>query len=112
MLASKRNLEIPDVEVAHSSVDSCREAADNLESYLDQHWFSGDKFQRLKEWIRSRTVLQEDNSVPVFFELRTDSPEQDQLLRRLPWSCWDLFTELANTEPVLGMAVGRPVSPT
>ncbi|NES18070.1 MAG: ABC transporter substrate-binding protein [Symploca sp. SIO3E6] len=109
---SRREIVLPNEEVGYSYVDSCREAARNLESYLDQHWFSGDKFKLLKEWIRGQTVLQTDNSVPVFFEFRTDSHEQDRLLRRLPWSCWDLFAELSNTEPVLGMAVGRPVSST
>lgn len=104
-------LELPNAQVEYSSADECLQSADSLVSYLNANWFSGDKFQFVKEWIRSRTLLKEDNSVPVFFEFKTDSPEQDILLRRLPWPSWDLFMELPNTEPVLGMTVGEPANP-
>ena len=104
-------LELPNAQVEYSSADECLQSADSLVSYLNANWFSGDKLQFVKEWIRSRTLLKEDNSVPVFFEFKTDSPEQDILLRRLPWPSWDLFRELPNTEPVLGMTVGEPTNP-
>lgn len=105
-----RTIDFPAAVVGHSSVDECREAAKDLAAYLDRKWFKSIEFQALKDWIRSRTLIQVDKSVPVFFEFDTGSRQEDILLRRLPWSRWDLFKELSNTEPALGIAFGKPVS--
>lgn len=106
---SGRSLVIPPAVVGHSTVNSCRDAAKSLCQYLDQQWFKSVEFQALKEWIRSRTLVQKDQSVPVFFDFNTGSRDQDILLRRLPWSRWDLFTDSYNMEPALGIAYGSPV---
>lgn len=106
---SKRALDLPPAVVAYSSVDACRNAATNLLSYLNQQWFNSVEFQALKDWIRSRALVQTDQSVPIFFEFDTGSREQDILLRQLPWPRWDLFRELPNAEPTLGIAFGKPV---
>ncbi|MEM9814805.1 MAG: ABC transporter substrate-binding protein [Cyanobacteria bacterium P01_D01_bin.6] len=109
---SGRAMDLPPATIAYSSVSECREAAKSLALYLDQRWFERAEFQAIKEWIRGRILVHTDQSVPVFFEFNTGSREQDILLRRLPWSRWNLFKELPNTEPALGIAFGQPVSPT
>jgi branched-chain amino acid transport system substrate-binding protein len=104
-----RKIEIPAAQVHHANIEACREVAKQFLSYLNEHWFNSDRFQHLKEWIRSRTLVQVDQSVPIFFEFDTHSREQDTLFRRLPWSCWDLFSELHHAEPTLGIAYTKTV---
>ena len=106
---SLRTIDVPPATVSHSSVDSCRAAAKDLAAYLDQIWFKSSSFEAIRDWIRSRTPVQADRSVPIFFEFDTGSRSQDILLRRLPWFRWDLFKELPNAEPAIGIAFGQPV---
>lgn len=106
-----RKIDVPTATVSHSSIDSCRAAAKELSLYLDQKWFKSSSFESMKDWIGKQDVVQIDKSIPVFFEFDTGSREQDTLLRRLPWLRWDLFKELPNADPAIGISVGPAVSP-
>ncbi|MBE9040478.1 ABC transporter substrate-binding protein [Oscillatoriales cyanobacterium LEGE 11467] len=99
---------IPPAISNHSSLDDCQNAARELKAYLEQ-WFDSPKFETLKEWIIGRVLGLPDPSVPIFFEFDTCSHEQNTFLRRLPWSCWDLFDELPNADAALSIAYGKPM---
>lgn len=106
---ASRAMDIPPAVVGYPAVGECRKSARDLSRYLDETWFESNAFQSLKDWISGRTLIHTDKSVPIFFEFNTDDRAQDTFLRRLPWSRWDLFKELSNTEPAIGIAFGKPV---
>lgn len=105
-----REIVIPPASIHHASLDDCQDAARQLCDYLRREWFESWQFQTLKEWIKGRSHNRPDPSLPIFFEFETGTPEQNVLLRRLPWSSWDLFSELPHAEATLGIAYAHPVS--
>lgn len=104
-----RQIEIPAAQVHHASLHDCLGAADRLCNYLRQEWFESWQFQTLKEWIKGRSPSLSNTSLPIFFEFETGDRDRDVLLRRLPWSSWDLFSELSYAEATLGIAYAHPV---
>jgi branched-chain amino acid transport system substrate-binding protein len=104
-----RAIDLPPAQIHHASDRECRDAADKLLTYLGDQWFNSLQFQTLKEWIKGRTLALQDPSVPIFFEFETEIQAQDILLRRLPWSSWDLFRELPYAEATLGLAYAQPM---
>jgi len=107
-----RGIGIPPQTTNHSITEECKLAAKELERYLKAKpsgWFNHSSFQHLRDWIWAQALVQQDQSVPVFFDLETGQDEQNVILKRLPWHLWDLFTEHKNTEVALYGQVAPPI---
>ena len=104
-------LTIPPAVSNQSSFEDCQNAAGELKAYLKQ-WLDSPQFEALKEWIIGRVLGLPDRSVPIFFEFETLSHDQNIFLRRLPWSCWDLFEDLPNADAALGFAYRDSINPS
>ncbi|NJO40534.1 MAG: ABC transporter substrate-binding protein [Cyanobacteria bacterium CRU_2_1] len=98
-------------QVTHESmIQGCQSATEELENYLRQ-WFRHDLFQSLRDRILAQAEVKHDNSVPIVIDVDTGNPEQDTLLRKLPWHLWDLFDQLRHAEVVLNAGFNRPIAP-
>ncbi len=102
---------LPPATIHASSLKNFQNAADELKASLHQ-WFNSPQLEALKESIVNRIRGLSDPSVPIFFKFNTFSQEQNTFLRRLPWSCWDLFDELPNADAALGFAYTDSVKPS
>ncbi|WP_414550787.1 ABC transporter substrate-binding protein [Anabaena sp. CCY 0017] len=81
-----------------------RESAQTLEDYC-REWFQDRAFRNLRDRIRANTKVTTDKSVPIIIRCH----HQNELLRRLPWHIWDLFTNLPNAELALFSGFGKQV---
>lgn len=111
-MGKNRGIEIPPQTTHHSITEECQLAAKKLKDCLQAKpsgWFHHSSFQHLRDWIWAQALVQQDQSVPVFFDLETGQDEQNVILKRLPWHLWDLFTEHKNTEVALYGQVAPPI---
>ena len=106
---SGRQIDVVPQKTHRSLVSDCKDAAETLLQHIGSVWFNPSEpnvFSFLQEWIRGRTSVQEDQSIPIVFKFDTGNDEQNALLKRLPWHTWDLFKELSdkglsNAEPTI-----------
>lgn len=63
-----------------------------------RNWFQDQSFRQLSNEIRAHEKVTLDQSVPVIMRCQTGDDQQNQLLRKLPWHFWNLFTHLPNAE--------------
>ncbi|NJO39204.1 MAG: ABC transporter substrate-binding protein [Cyanobacteria bacterium CRU_2_1] len=74
-----------------------KQRAERLKAYC-MKWFRNQAFSSLSAHIRANEEVRRDRSVPIIIRCDTGDSNQNQLLRRLPWHFWDLFTNLDNAE--------------
>ncbi|MBW4555338.1 MAG: ABC transporter substrate-binding protein [Trichormus sp. ATA11-4-KO1] len=87
------------------------ESTRNLEKYC-KSWFNNEAFERLSDRIRADIAdirVNNDQSVPIIIRCPTHNHNPNELLRRLPWHLWDLFTELPKAEFTLFSGFAKQV---
>jgi ABC-type phosphate transport system substrate-binding protein len=98
-------------QVTHqSSLVTCLGMTKDYETKV-RTWLSSSTFGMLRDRIKANVRVAADQSVPIIMECDTGDPEQDILLRKLPWHTWDLFDRLNHAEVVLGARFARPTFP-
>ncbi|MCC5665600.1 ABC transporter substrate-binding protein [Nostoc sp. CHAB 5784] len=80
-----------------ANLENWRQRTQRLEDYC-REWFQDRAFSSLRDRIRANTRVRTDQSVPIIIRCPTQDQNQNELLRRLPWHVWDLFTNLPNGE--------------
>lgn len=98
---STRQIDVPPQVTQRSLVNECRDAANQLEEYIQNTWLKNPIFKLIRSEIQANTRVEEDQSIPIIFAFDTGNVEQDAYLKRLPWSHWDLFDFLDNAESAL-----------
>ncbi len=72
-------------------------------------WFAKPNFEALRRSVVSAVELRQLQHASILLDVNTGSPEQDILLRKLPWHTWVLFEQdLPRSEMILS----APVSPS
>ncbi|WP_427158893.1 ABC transporter substrate-binding protein [Aliinostoc sp. HNIBRCY26] len=108
-LENSRKLQAVPAQVTNvATLENWRTRAEELEN-LCRSWFKNHAFNSLRDRIRANTRVSHDQSVPIIIKCETGNNEQDDVLRRIPWHRWDLFTKLPNAEFALFTDFRRPV---
>ncbi|MBD2364450.1 ABC transporter substrate-binding protein [Anabaena minutissima FACHB-250] len=97
-LENSRQLQAVPAQVTNvANLETWRQRAEELENYC-RRWFEDSAFRSLRDRIRANTRVSTDQSVPIIIRCPTQDDNQNEILRRLPWHIWDLFTKLPNAE--------------
>lgn len=80
-----------------TNIEGWRQTAKKLEEYC-RNWFQNHAFKSLREAIRANARVSHDQSVPIIIRCQTPDNRHNDILRRLPWHNWDLFSFLPNAE--------------
>ncbi|MDZ8106248.1 MAG: ABC transporter substrate-binding protein [Nostoc sp. DedQUE12a] len=80
-----------------ANLETWRQRTEQLEEYC-REWFQDRAFRSLRDRIQANTRVRSDRSVPIIIRCSTKDDNPNELLRRLPWHVWDLFTNLPNSE--------------
>ncbi|MCC5599548.1 ABC transporter substrate-binding protein [Nostoc favosum] len=97
-LEGSRQLQAVSGQVTNvANLENWRQRTQRLEDYC-RRWFQDRAFSSLRDRIRANTRVRTDQSVPIIIRCPTRDDNQNELLRRLPWHVWDLFTNLPNGE--------------
>ncbi len=91
-VAAESGLEIEEGGITHVSQVSFQTLSRQLQQQVNV-WLQSEGFISVEQQLRSR--LHPDAEIQVIFEV------DDDLLRRLPWHCWDFFQDYANAEVAL-----------
>ncbi|MEH2268673.1 MAG: ABC transporter substrate-binding protein [Nostoc sp.] len=77
-----------------------------------RRWFRDNAFGSLRDRIRANARVRTDQSVPIIIRCSTAFQTENDILRRLPWHLWDLFSQsqLPNAEFALFTQFHRPVA--
>ncbi|HEY9801925.1 MAG TPA: ABC transporter substrate-binding protein [Leptolyngbyaceae cyanobacterium] len=102
-LRNSRQLQAVPAQV--TNVGAWKQTVKDLEKTCDQ-WFKNYAFNSLRDRILANTRVSADQSVPIIIRCKT----KDEILRRLPWHTWDLFTRLHSAEFALFTGFRQPVS--
>ncbi|MCC5613746.1 ABC transporter substrate-binding protein [Nostoc sp. CHAB 5836] len=109
-LEGSRQLQAVSGQVTNvANVENWRQRTQRLEDYC-RRWFQDRAFSSLRDRIRANTRIRTDQSVPIIIRCPTQDQNQNELLRRLPWHVWDLFTNLPNGEFALFTNFRRQVA--
>ncbi|MBH8571807.1 ABC transporter substrate-binding protein [Nostocaceae cyanobacterium CENA369] len=75
-------------------------------------WFRHTAFSSLRDRIRANARVRKDQSVPIIIRCSTAFDTENDILRRLPWHLWDLFShsQLPNAEFALFTNYNRPIA--
>lgn len=86
----------------------CKQATIAFEDRCSE-WFASPNFEALRRSIVLAVQLRQLQQVSLLLDANTSSPEQNTLLRKLPWHMWALFDEdLRQSEMILT----APVTPS
>ncbi|MBW4613849.1 MAG: ABC transporter substrate-binding protein [Desmonostoc vinosum HA7617-LM4] len=96
-LEGSRQLQVVPLQVTNVAKVDWRQKTKKLE-ILCRNWFGDQAFERLCDRIRANERVNADQSVPIIIRTQTRDHQQNELLRRLPWHFWDLFTNLPHAE--------------
>lgn len=109
-LEGSRQLQAVSGQVTNvANLENWRQRTQRLEDYC-RRWFQDRAFSSLRDRIRANTRVRTDQSVPIIIRCPTQDQNQNELLRRLPWHVWDLFTNLPNGEFALFTSFRRQVA--
>ncbi|MFN6526197.1 ABC transporter substrate-binding protein [Nostoc sp. ChiSLP03a] len=75
-------------------------------------WFRHTAFSSLRDRIRANARVRKDQSVPIIIRCSTAFDTENDILRRLPWHLWDLFShsQLPNAEFALFTKYNSPIA--
>ncbi len=73
-------------------------------------WFSLPEFVALEASVCRSVSRGNCDSIPIAIHSQTKNLDTDQLLRKLPWHLWSLFTKLDNSDAILMSDYAPPVS--
>ncbi len=110
-LESSRQLQAVSGQVTNVSnpdLENWRQRTKDLHNYC-RTWFRHSAFSSLRDRIRANTRFRTDQSVPIIIKCFITSDRENELLRRLPWHLWDLFSQLPNAEFALFTKYHRQV---
>ncbi|BAY64390.1 extracellular ligand-binding receptor [Calothrix brevissima NIES-22] len=97
LLENSRTLQAVPGQVTNVALDSWKQRAEELENYC-KNWFQNPAFKSLRDRIQANIKVKADQSVPIIIRCHTANHQHNDVLRRLPWHIWDLFSKLPNTE--------------
>ncbi|MBD2353268.1 ABC transporter substrate-binding protein [Tolypothrix sp. FACHB-123] len=97
LLENSRTLQAVPGQVTNVALDSWKKRAEELENYC-KNWFQNPAFKSLRDRIQANIKVKADQSVPIIIRCHTANHRHNNVLRRLPWHIWDLFSKLPNTE--------------
>ncbi|MBD2202976.1 ABC transporter substrate-binding protein [Calothrix sp. FACHB-1219] len=97
LLENSRTLQAVPGQVTNVALDSWKQRAKELEDYC-KNWFQNPAFKSLRDRIQANIKVKADQSVPIIIRCHTANHRHNDVLRRLPWHIWDLFSKLPNTE--------------
>ncbi|WP_414578319.1 ABC transporter substrate-binding protein [Anabaena sp. CCY 9402-a] len=97
-LENSRQLQAVPAQVTNvANLETWKQRAEELQNYC-RRWFEDSAFRSLRDRIQANTRVSTDQSVPIIIRCPTQDDNQNEILRRLPWHIWDLFTKLPNAE--------------
>ncbi|BAY21007.1 extracellular ligand-binding receptor [Calothrix sp. NIES-2100] len=96
-LENSRQLQAVPGQVTNVALEDWRQRTKELENYC-KTWFQNQEFKSLRDCIRANIRVRSDQSVPIIIRCQTRNQQENNILRRLPWHIWNLFTELPNAE--------------
>ncbi|MBD2504973.1 ABC transporter substrate-binding protein [Anabaena azotica] len=98
-LENSRKLQAVPAQITHQEVDTeaWKERAEALEQYC-RSWFKHWAFKSLRDCILANININNNQSIPIIIRCQAENNDQNELLRRIPWHTWDLFTSLKNAE--------------
>lgn len=102
-LENSRKLQAVPAQV--TNVAAWKQTVKDLEETC-QLWFKNNAFNSLRDRILANTRrVSADQSVPIIIRCKA----KDEILRRLPWHTWDLFTKLEKADFALFTGFRQPV---
>ncbi len=98
-LENSRVLQAVPGQATNVSYADWRQTTTELREYCNT-WFRHTAFSSLRDRIRANARVRADQSVPIIIRCFTTSDKENDILRRLPWHLWDLFSQsqLPNAE--------------
>lgn len=128
LIGSRKLQAVPAQETNVADLEKWQESAKRLEQYC-RNWFQEQQtFGRLSDRIQGNKRVVYDQSVPIIIQCSipnqlqrkqgvtqlqspTENSNPNEVLRRLPWHFWDLFSHLPHAEPVVFSGFNEQVSP-
>ncbi|HIK06067.1 MAG TPA: ABC transporter substrate-binding protein [Trichormus sp. M33_DOE_039] len=109
-LENSRKLQAVPAQITNvATLETWKNRTEELENFC-RRWFKDNTFNSLRDRIRANTRVSNDQSVPIIIRCQTGNEHQNEILRRIPWHTWDLFTKLPNAEFALFTGFRKPVS--
>ncbi|MDF5710225.1 MAG: ABC transporter substrate-binding protein [Nostoc sp. S4] len=110
-LRGSRALQAVPGQETNVSYADWRQRTTDLRDYC-RTWFRHSAFRSLRDRILANQIVHTDQSVPIIIRCFTISDTENDILRRLPWHLWDLFSEnqLPNAEFALFTRFRRRVA--
>jgi len=97
-LEGSRQLQAVPAQITNVAVkEKWQQTTERLANHC-RRWFRDPSFGRLSDRIQANRKIRIDQSIPIIIRCHTGDDQQNQLLRKLPWHTWDLFTSLPNAE--------------
>ncbi|BCL35248.1 hypothetical protein NSMS1_16950 [Nostoc sp. MS1] len=99
-LENSRKLQAVPAQVTNvdmATLETWKHRAEELETFC-RVWFKNNTFNSLRDRILANTRIHNDQSIPIIIRCQTENDDQNEILRRIPWHTWDLFTRLKNAE--------------
>ncbi|OUL18353.1 hypothetical protein BV378_35225 [Nostoc sp. RF31YmG] len=110
-LNNSRVLQAVPGQATNVSYADWKQRTTDLSDYC-RTWFRHTAFSHLRDRIRANARVRKDQSVPIIIRCSTTFDRENDILRRLPWHLWDLFShrQLPNAELALFTNYHRPVA--
>lgn len=109
-LENSRKLQAVPAQITNvANLENWKQRSQELENYC-RKWFKDNAFNNLRDRIRANTKVISDQSVPIIIRCPIQNDNQNEILRRLPWHIWDLFTKLPNAEFAIFTGFRRQVA--
>jgi len=97
-LENSRKLQAVPAQVTNvATLETWKNAAQELEKSC-RIWFKNYAFNSLRDRILANTRVNNDQSVPIIIKCLIKNNQHNEIIHRIPWHTWDLFTRLRNAE--------------